>query len=110
MHHLGAVVRGGEEVRGDVTRGLALLLVALALIGCAAFDQYVTPPHMGPGNPDYPCASGADFVYCGDHTCCMPDHACREDREGGYCEFLGPPDAFGAERARSARVPASGAP
>ena len=93
-----------------MTRALAMLLLTLGVIGAtsgcgAGFEQYVTPK---PG--EYPCKQGADWVYCGDHTCCMPNEFCRSGDYTSnvpFCEYAGPDDtgSLGARRHRHPRLP-----
>jgi hypothetical protein len=113
----GDVHRGSKELRGrssvrTMKRAFALLLLAFGILGTAgcgaAFEKFVTPK---PG--DYPCAQGADFVYCGDHTCCYPNEFCRSHdytSNEPFCEYSGPDDTgnFGAKQ-RHPRL-ASGRP
>jgi len=81
-------------------KAIALALLAFCVVGCTAFEAYVTPP-QGPGT-DWPC--GYNNTVCDDGTCCGYREQCRDANAMNaepFCEYVGPDmDTAGASRER----------
>jgi uncharacterized protein YceK len=69
-------------------RGFVICVVALLLVGCPAFDSYVTPKDPSA----YPCGYFGTSCYSFDasRSCCPEHYRCVQLDPG--CEYSGNPD------------------